>query len=106
MSRHAMTLVRLQGSGYIVWQEVFDDGVKLQKDAIVQIWKGNAWDIDRVTSQGLRALFSSCWYLDYISYGQDWDKYYMCNQVCECPRLPAITLYVLCCQHVVVVVGN
>ena len=71
----------VQGSGYIVWQEVFDDGVKLEKDAIVQIWKGNAWDIDRVTPQGLRALFSSCWHLDYISYGQDWDKYYLCNQV-------------------------
>ena len=73
----------LQGSGYIVWQEVFDDGVQLEPDAIVQIWKGNAWDIDRVTAQNLRALYSSCWYLDHIEYGQDWDKYYLCPDMRE-----------------------
>lgn len=72
---------RNDGSGYIVWQEVFDNGVKLKPDTIVQIWSGDSYDVDRVTKSGLRALFSTCWYLDYINYGQDWDKYYRCEQV-------------------------
>ena len=72
---------REQGSGYIVWQEVFDNGVKLQPDTVVQVWSGDTLDIDRVTSAGYRAIFSSCWYLDYIGYGQDWDKYYRCEAI-------------------------
>lgn len=72
---------RKMGSGYIVWQEVFDNEVKLNPDAIVQVWNGDAYTIDRITNAGMKALFSSCWYLDYISYGQDWDKYYRCDQL-------------------------
>jgi hypothetical protein len=55
----------------------------VKPDTIVQIWSGDAIDVDRVTSSGLRALFSTCWYLDYTSYGQDWDKYYRCEQISE-----------------------
>ena len=44
---------------------------------------GDAWDIDRVNRKGLRAIYSTCWYLDYINYGQDWDKYYRCEQIGE-----------------------
>ncbi len=44
---------------------------------------GDASDVERITSMGLRVLFSSCWYLDYINYGQDWDKYYRCEQMCK-----------------------
>ncbi|KAK2166604.1 hypothetical protein LSH36_37g04000, partial [Paralvinella palmiformis] len=72
---------REQGSGYIVWQEVFDNGVKLKPDTIVQIWSGDAFDIGRVTGAGFRTLYSTCWYLDYINYGQDWDKYYLCENI-------------------------
>ncbi len=68
---------------------------QLKPDTIVQVWNGDASKIGRVTNAGLRALFSSCWYLDYIGYGQDWDKYYRCEQIgkytravynCICPR--------------------
>ena len=59
---------------------------QVKPDTIVQIWSGDAIDIDRVTSAGFRALFSSCWYLDYTSYGQDWDKYYRCEQIGESCR--------------------
>ena len=30
-----------------------------------------------VTKSGLRAILSSPWYLNYISYGADWSNYYM-----------------------------
>ena len=30
-----------------------------------------------VTLSGLRAILSSPWYLNYISYGADWSEYYM-----------------------------
>jgi hexosaminidase len=72
---------RKNGAGYIVWQEVFDNDVKVKPDTIVQVWSGDSYNIDRVTRAGLRALFSTCWYLDYISYGQDWDKYYNCEHI-------------------------
>ena len=42
---------------------------------------GDTSDIERVTNMGLRTIYSTCWYLDYISYGMDWDKYYKCEQI-------------------------
>ena len=35
------------------------------------------WEMARVTESGLRAILSSPWYLNYISYGTDWPKYYL-----------------------------
>ncbi|CAG0890887.1 unnamed protein product [Darwinula stevensoni] len=65
---------------YMVWQEVFDNQVPLDPDAVVQIWK-EKWENDmaQVTLAGNPALLSSCWYLDYISYGTDWEEYYKCD---------------------------
>lgn len=71
-----------QNNSYLVWQEVFDRrGVVLQNDTIIHIWKSEnlADEIHNVTSAGYRALVYSCWYLNYISYGIDWKKYYECD---------------------------
>ena len=35
------------------------------------------WELSKVTGRGLRAIISSPWYLNYISYGSDWTKYYL-----------------------------
>jgi len=53
----------------------------MKPDTIIQVWSGDSYNIDHITQTGFRALFSTCWYLDYISYGQDWDKYYNCEQI-------------------------
>nr|CAB3252627.1 beta-hexosaminidase subunit alpha [Phallusia mammillata]CAD57204.1 putative beta-N-acetylhexosaminidase [Phallusia mammillata] len=66
------------GYSYIVWQEVIDNGVKVQSDTVVEVWKNNHPDqeVAKVTAMGLRAIVSAPWYLNIISYGQDWHKYY------------------------------
>lgn len=69
----------------LVWQEVFDSGAKLPHDAIIQVWKyinvvpAYMNVMKRVVEAGYRAVLSSCWYLNYIDYGEDWIKFYKCD---------------------------
>ena len=53
---------------------------KVKPDTVVQVWKG-PWpaEMTAVTKYGYRTLLSTCWYLDYISYGADWIDYYNCD---------------------------
>ncbi|XP_077203528.1 beta-hexosaminidase subunit beta [Paroedura picta] len=62
----------------IVWQEVFDNGAELPEDSVVEVWMANFYEdeLKQVTKEGLSAILAAPWYLDYISYGQDWKKYY------------------------------
>jgi len=62
---------------YIVWQEIFDNGLKVKPNTVIEVWK-DPWQSEllNVTSAGLKAILSTPWYLNYISYGQDWVSYY------------------------------
>jgi len=86
--RKTLQNVKDIGYKYMVWQDPVDNGVKLADDAIVQIWKDtelvsrfDSWQeyIVPIVKQKYQIILSSCWYLNYISYGEDWKKYYNCN---------------------------
>lgn len=78
-----LKIVENLNQSYIIWQDPIDHGAKVRKEAIIEIWKGNdgTWKsyMANITKQGHQVILSSCWYLNYISYGQDWRKYYQCD---------------------------
>ncbi|KRT85125.1 glycoside hydrolase, partial [Oryctes borbonicus] len=63
----------------IVWEEVFNAGTTMPNDAIVQVWYSQYHKLDEITLTGRRVLYSTCWYLDHLSNGGDWKKYYFCD---------------------------
>ncbi|XP_078599785.1 beta-hexosaminidase subunit beta-like [Branchiostoma floridae x Branchiostoma japonicum] len=77
----------------IVWQEIFDNNIlsgdfTIDLDTIIHVWQWNNsnfqgpqyWDeLPLVTAAGYKAILSSCWYLNFISYGRDWPDYYACD---------------------------
>ena len=68
-----LQIVAALDKSYIVWQEVVDRDIKVLPDTVVNIWKAG-WknEMAKVTSKGLRAILSSCWYLNRIHFGIDW----------------------------------
>jgi hexosaminidase len=68
---------------------IIDDSFsQLADDALVQVWKDTelvstfkSWQdyIHPIAQKGYDIVLSSCWYLNYISYGEDWKKYYKCD---------------------------
>jgi hypothetical protein len=73
-----LNILKEQGTSYIVWQEIYDNGAKILPDTVIDVWKGGNWqdEIANVTRDGFHAVLSAPFYLNYISYGEDWPKYY------------------------------
>ena len=65
---------------WILWQEVLDERIDVSNNTIINIWKKDFEDeLSKVTKRGFKVILSSCWYLNKISYGYDWFKYYDCD---------------------------
>lgn len=67
---------------YVVWEEVFTNGVKVNNQTVIEVWKNwesHRWNetIANVTKAGYNAILSAPWYLNYIKYGVDWIDRYM-----------------------------
>uniref|UniRef100_A0AAQ4QC04 Beta-hexosaminidase n=1 Tax=Gasterosteus aculeatus aculeatus TaxID=481459 RepID=A0AAQ4QC04_GASAC len=64
----------------IVWQDVFDYHELIPKDTVLHIWKGTPAsyqaELSRMTKAGMKVLLAAPWYINHISYGQDWHQYY------------------------------
>ncbi|KAM5292215.1 beta-hexosaminidase subunit alpha isoform 2-T2 [Ctenodactylus gundi] len=76
-----LDIVSAYDKGYVVWQEVFDNKVKVRPDTIVHVWREQKpvkylKEMELVTKAGFRALLSAPWYLNRISYGPDWKDMY------------------------------
>lgn len=71
-------IVTNRSAKVIVWEEVFNDGAQLNDDTIIQVWKSNK-KLGEVTRSGYTGILSACWYLDHLSTGGDWKKYYTCE---------------------------
>lgn len=67
--------------GTVVWEEVFTNGVRLNANStVVHIWRPHMRRmLADVTAAGLSAIASSCWYLDHLATGGDWQKFYECD---------------------------
>lgn len=52
--------------------------LQLKADTVVEVWINNKMEQEllNVTGAGFNTILAAPWYLDYISYGQDWQKYY------------------------------
>lgn len=84
--RRISDLLIHQNKTMMVWQEAYDLGANLPTNGtIIHVWKDiNSPilfmdELARVVKSGYKAILSSCWYLNYIDYGQDWIKYYHCE---------------------------
>ncbi|XP_060719583.1 beta-hexosaminidase subunit beta isoform X1 [Tachysurus vachellii] len=74
-----LDIVKATNKGYMVWQEVFDNGVVLKADTQIHVWKEKPdykSEMAKITAAGFHALLSTPWYLNRISYGQDWQGIY------------------------------
>eukprot|EP00939_MAST-03C_sp_MAST-3C-sp1_P002861 g2861.t1 len=73
-----LNILKQHNTSYICWQEIFDNGAKIEPDTVIDVWKGGNWqdEMASVTAAGYHSVLSAPFYLNYISYGEDWPKYY------------------------------
>nr|VZI01316.1 unnamed protein product [Spirometra erinaceieuropaei] len=61
---------------FIVWQEAYDQGLKLDERTTIQLWKSR---YPAPAMVGFKMIFSTCWYLDHVARASDWMNLYLCD---------------------------
>ncbi|CAF0932431.1 unnamed protein product [Rotaria sordida] len=78
-SKEILKLMKSIGGKSMVWQDIWDDGVKLPSDTVIEIWKDTSllsnspsWSyyLSKATSEGYDAVLAAPFYLNMISYGK------------------------------------
>jgi hexosaminidase len=74
-------IVSATGKSLIGWQELYDNGIDLPADFVVNVWKGGWQDEMANVTQRFKAILSSPFYENYIQNpydnGGDWAQYYL-----------------------------
>ncbi|OXA43918.1 beta-hexosaminidase subunit alpha [Folsomia candida] len=98
VTRH-LEMIKQLGLKSIIWHDPIDYGVDVSKDVIIQVWKGgdaatpDSWVPywRKALELNYTSILSSCWYLNYISYGgassSEFRKYYECDPIKKLPRI-------------------
>ncbi|XP_066970226.1 beta-hexosaminidase subunit beta-like [Macrobrachium rosenbergii] len=84
-----LDLAHLTPINYVTWQDPADRGVQMANTSVVQVWKDvslapsnmKGWReyVHDLTERGYQVILSSCWYINYITYGPDWRNFYKCD---------------------------
>eukprot|EP00753_Platysulcus_tardus_P019726 PLAT7474.1.p1 GENE.PLAT7474.1~~PLAT7474.1.p1 ORF type:complete len:535 (+),score=242.67 PLAT7474.1:73-1605(+) len=69
-------LVSSAGKTQVVWEDMFNNGVKLPSDTVIEVWS-TFQTLAKVLRAGYRALLAQCWYLDMESW--TWETFYNCE---------------------------
>jgi hexosaminidase len=78
--QNMLSLLDTLNSKYIVGEEAFLNGVYLPINTPVHVRKGGGLDaLAALTKAGNSGIYSGCWYLDDLSNGGDWVKFYNCE---------------------------
>jgi hexosaminidase len=78
--QNMLSLLDTLNSKYIVGEEAFLNGVYLPNNTPVHVRKGGGLDaLAALTKAGNSGIYSGCWYLDDLSSGGDWVKFYNCE---------------------------
>jgi hexosaminidase len=73
-----LTEVDKLGLRPIIWQELFDSGIDIPTNVVVDVWQHwHLSTLSEATAQGFTVLMSACWYLDHLN--EDFASFYKCN---------------------------
>ncbi|ELT93601.1 hypothetical protein CAPTEDRAFT_180694 [Capitella teleta] len=83
-SNRLINITEELGSKYIIWQDPIDNNVTVDMNTLVTIWKDSKnnqddpWQMhmEHVAKKGYKMLLSAPWYLNVITYGEDFREYY------------------------------
>jgi hexosaminidase len=78
--QNVVSLLDSLSSKYIAGEEMFLNGVTLPDNTAVHVRNPGAFDtLAALTEAGKTGIYSTCWFLDHVGSGSDWQKFYECE---------------------------